>query len=437
MNLHCCRVLAYIFLQAERTHLQQQYHLLACLAKVWGEARLTALADDGMHATASQLEEQLLKQLTGLHLPKLALSSGCSATSCASCGSTSDDLADDGCSGSDACGSCGRQSAAAGRPSAAACHAHDTSTSIDSSIHQGLQEPACPDSDPFMLLRVLYNQPLDPCVFGITLPELQALWAADVLQLAAYLQQLELVPAQEVAAAAAPAGSSLDPAEGAAACGIPGSFCGRCTLEQQQRAELLEGIKELQLRMFALMQSLNVADKAHLAFELVLNNRLTGERIQEPCKERHKAAIRALQLSPAQQQRLAVGWGLFQRLLDPVIKQRQQLQSEGLKIPGHNDTADRPSTACLASSSALRDPSTDFDQATRLEQQRAQVARLRVVTAKDTMLRGAMATFLQGTLSWVQQARLRVLMVSGTEPCCGTWHRLIMAAVTSALGIGP
>jgi hypothetical protein len=57
-----------------------------------------------------------------------------------------------------------------------------------------------------------------------------------------------------------------------------------------------------------------------------------GERIQEPCSERHRAALQELQLTPAQQQRMAAGWKFFQTLLAPLVAERQQLHAQGLQV---------------------------------------------------------------------------------------------------------
>jgi hypothetical protein len=48
----------------------------------------------------------------------------------------------------------------------------------------------------------------------------------------------------------------------------------------------------------------------------------------------------------------------------------------------------------------------------QLQAQCEQVARLKLLARKDGMVRGAMVCYLQGCLSWVQQAKLRILMVS-------------------------
>lgn len=47
-----------------------------------------------------------------------------------------------------------------------------------------------------------------------------------------------------------------------------------------------------------------------------------------------------------------------------------------------------------------------------LQAQREQLSRLRLLARKDTLLRGMMAAYMQGCLSLVQQAKLRVAMVS-------------------------
>jgi hypothetical protein len=52
------------------------------------------------------------------------------------------------------------------------------------------------------------------------------------------------------------------------------------------------------------------------------------------------------------------------------------------------------------------------DHGARLQAQREQLSRLRLLGRKDMLLRGMMAVYMQGCLSLVQQAKLRIAMVS-------------------------
>jgi hypothetical protein len=71
----------------------------------------------------------------------------------------------------------------------------------------------------------------------------------------------------------------------------------------------------------------------HLCLCTLLLHVLTaGERLQEPCRERHRTALQELQLSPAQQQRMAAGWKFFQTLLAPLVAERKQLHAQGLQV---------------------------------------------------------------------------------------------------------
>jgi hypothetical protein len=65
----------------------------------------------------------------------------------------------------------------------------------------------------------------------------------------------------------------------------------------------------------------------------------------------------------------------------------------------------------------------------QLQAQQEQVSEMRVLMRKDMLLRGAMAMHLQGCMSWRQQAKLRVMMVSEEgarrthlqQPCVNRW----------------
>jgi hypothetical protein len=120
-----------------------------------------------------------------------------------------------------------------------------------------------------------------------------------------------------------------------------------------------------------------------------------GERLQEPCRERHRAALQELQLTPAQLQRMAAGWKFFQQLLAPIVAERKQLHSQGLQTVTE-DSCSGPQHS---------------SQGAKLQAQREQAARLCLLSRKDALMRGTMCMFIQGCLSWVQQAKLRILMV--------------------------
>jgi hypothetical protein len=66
----------------------------------------------------------------------------------------------------------------------------------------------------------------------------------------------------------------------------------------------------------------------------------------------------------------------------------------------------------------------------RLQAQQEQVSEMRVLMRKDMLLRGAMAMHLQGCMSWRQQAKLRVMMVSQGEGAHASGLRQCLMPVT-------
>lgn len=142
-----------------------------------------------------------------------------------------------------------------------------------------------------------------------------------------------------------------------------------------------------------------------------------GERIQEPCKERHRAALQELQLTQSQLQRISTGFKFFQQLLAPILAERKVLQAKGIVLPAApaREASMRSHAAgqrATVGAVLLAGPAAHSGHGMQLQAQCEQVARLKVLARKDVMVRGAMVCYLQGCLSWVQQAKLRILMVS-------------------------
>jgi hypothetical protein len=164
--------------------------------------------------------------------------------------------------------------------------------------------------------------------------------------------------------------------------------------------------------------------------------------------QRHRAALQEVQLSPAQLQRMAAGHTFFQGLLLPLVAERKRLHAHGLAAtPSHEPGpaaavaaaaaataaaaaadagggAEHGGVAVSSSSSsggvgplgaamlAQQASSVELGRGARLQAQRECLARMRLLMRKDLLLRGAMAVYMQGCLSWVQQAKLRICMVS-------------------------
>jgi hypothetical protein len=176
-----------------------------------------------------------------------------------------------------------------------------------------------------------------------------------------------------------------------------------------------------------------------------------GEKLAAPCTQRHRAALQELQLSPAQLKRMAAGHTFFQSLLLPLVAERKRLHAQGLgattqPTPPHGPPAAAAAAAgggadaaacndgggggaggqqAVSSSSGSRGvgsvgaemlaqqvSSLELGRGAGLQAQREHLARMRLLMRKDIMLRGAMVAYMQGCLSWVQQAKLRICMVS-------------------------
>lgn len=89
---------------------------------------------------------------------------------------------------------------------------------------------------------------------------------------------------------------------------------------------------------------------------------------------------------------------------------------QGVQLPHQQPDVSRPGASSAASCSVGTVSAAHSDQGARLQEQREQAAKLRVLSKKDSYLRGAMALYIQGCLSWVQQAKLRIAMVRRPVP---------------------
>jgi hypothetical protein len=384
-----------------------------------------------MASPVADIERLLLEQLTVLRMPSMSLSACSTDSSAASNGSVSGCTAGGLAEISSTCTSRGNSAdmslSASFRTNSwfSSCGLlvrepsteSARSTSCSEQQHQP-DQPVAPEHDPFMLARLLFEQPCDPSASHLTMAELRAKFADDVKQLQACLKQLEAntppngAPAQAVAA---PAESCSHAGAGAGASGSNSGDWVTCAVQdarQQQQQDLspLEAVWDVQLGMYVLTNSLLGAGRESMFFELQLTNWHTGERLQEPCRERHRAALQELQLTPAQLQRMAAGWKFFQPLMAPIISERKQLHAEGVQV--HQLAA---AGSGLQPSSASPALSIHSGHGAGLQAQQEQASRLRMLARKDALLRGIMALYMQGCLSLLQQAKLRVAMVSGAR----------------------
>jgi len=173
----------------------------------------------------------------------------------------------------------------------------------------------------------------------------------------------------------------------------------------------------------------------------------TGETFTEPSKHHHWQVIQQLELTDAQQLRIAYAADLFKRLLDPVLQELRQLQQQQLHqlqqqqlqsmdainkaAAGDSTTCDAlPDTHCPNNSAAatrtaaggsstcqsrsdtqldlFADMPHPYNNRARLDLQAQRSDRLTCVMRKEEMLRSAAVGVIYGCLSWRQLSQLMV-----------------------------
>lgn len=305
-------------LQKERANLLEQHRLFSALAEVLGHYRASLQEEED--TLCFDVEQMLLQQLQLLHIP------ACSQGTCSSAASN-DSISFYGSPAADMQelrSTCSSSKGNSISLAAHTLHAHwpasspallpahcrqDTVSTFPCSLQQQQHNhPYAPDEDPFFLVRLMFEMPLDPRATDTTLSDLRERWTADVQQLQLYLHQLQAsagFTGPSTAAprpAVAPAESCSHPAAAAADGGAPvgaatsQSFAssaqemqwpvqpqqlllGQQQQQQEEESDPLQGILDLQLRMIGLLWSLSAVDKAPLFFELQLTNWFTGEAL--------------------------------------------------------------------------------------------------------------------------------------------------------------
>lgn len=173
-------------------------------------------------------------------------------------------------------------------------------------------------------------------------------------------------------------------------------------------------------------------------------NLQTGETFTEPSKHHHWQVSQQLELTDAQQQRIAYAADLFKRLLDPVLQELRQLQQQQLQsmdpinkaaagdstahdalpdthCPNNSAAATRTaaggSSTCQSRSNTQLDLYADmphpYNNRARLDLQAQRSDRLTCVMRKEEMLRSAAVGVTYGCLSWRQLAQLMVRGIGG------------------------
>jgi hypothetical protein len=302
-------------LQEERANLLEQHGLLWGLAEVLGHYR-ASMQEEGIFFSCFEVEHVLLQQLQLLHIPacsQATYSSAASNSSNSINGSPAAGSLDVRSTCSSTCSSNGTGNSIIHAGPAHTLHAHwpsgsspaqpparfrhETVSTAPCSLQQQHNQPYAPDEDPFLLVRMMFDMPVDPRAADATLSDLRAEWVADVQQLQLCLHQLQagagvIGPSTEAQRpAGAPAESCTHPAPAADDASAPVDAVGSqafassvqdmqwITQKQQQRKEgdPLQAILNMQLRMIGLVWSLSAVDKDSLFFELQLTNWYTGK----------------------------------------------------------------------------------------------------------------------------------------------------------------
>ncbi|WIA30801.1 hypothetical protein OEZ86_000859 [Tetradesmus obliquus] len=156
--------------------------------------------------------------------------------------------------------------------------------------------------------------------------------------------------------------------------------------------------------------------RSELVTALQLSNSDTGAQVAEPDTQRIGWVVERLKLSPHQQHSIARGMGVFKRLLSPVLEELRQLQQQGDECtsPCASTSTGNSEGAAACSGDAdgqAQQYSSSSARRRMLEQQEQRSARMKMLLRKDYFLRTWFSTYLYGQLSWVQLARMHVLMV--------------------------
>jgi hypothetical protein len=147
---------------------------------------------------------------------------------------------------------------------------------------QQLLQPVSPDHDPFMLARHVFLGPFDARAHTITLEDLKQMWLQDVQELRACLQQLQSTLQQGGVLLVAPPPGDSDDVPAAAATRASPHACRTDRhpqdeqRQQQQHTNPLKAIRDRMMSMYHLVNSLSIAGRHNLYFDLQLENWKTG-----------------------------------------------------------------------------------------------------------------------------------------------------------------
>jgi hypothetical protein len=151
-------------------------------------------------------------------------------------------------------------------------------------------------------------------------------------------------------------------------------------------------------RHFHRRVSLLLAQCPDVFFRFSSTNCETGE-LEEPNIAGHRWLLQQLKLQPHQVSSIVAAMACFQRHIDPLMQQRQQLQHE---------IAQQQEQPGDSSSSSGGGDVNDYKQ--RMAQQGELLTRLSGLLQKDFVLRCAACAAIIGSLTYVQMAEALVMM---------------------------
>ncbi|WIA10766.1 hypothetical protein OEZ85_010935 [Tetradesmus obliquus] len=243
------------------------------------------------------------------------------------------------------------------------------------------EQPIAPPDDPLYLFQHVFSQPapaLVKCLETVTLQELRSNYKALVCDLSLYLMQHQT-----------------------------GGMAAEDRPLDKLQAALIEHLR--------LMSEMCIANSS-LVTACQLSNCETGEQLTEPPTARIRWVVERLELSQQQQCGIARGMCVFKKLLTPLLEELRQLQQQHVEeCPSSSaegsEGADELSGCSAAADTASLQYSVSGERGRVLEQQEQRSGRMQLLLHKDFFLRTWFCCYLYGQLSWVQLARMHVLML--------------------------
>jgi hypothetical protein len=150
-----------------------------------------------------------------------------------------------------------------------------------------------------------------------------------------------------------------------------------------------------------MMASLVLLRRTDVMQRFSSSNFETGELVNEPDRAMHEWVLQQLHLEPHQVSSIAGAMDCFQRLLDPIMQERQQLQSE------ISQQQEQPGSGGCSSSGG----GSSVDSYKRnMAKREASLLRLSSLMQKECLVRTAAAASIAGVLTYVQMATVAVMM---------------------------